>query len=151
MTRQLCYALLAALVPTFAALAQTAVTPGGVAPNGIVTLGTGSSASTLAPTIYANPVGAAASTPGTNTTTSGGGSATGSTGAAVSTGGISGTQSSPVSGTSVTSSGRAGSGGSSGSAAIAPSSSAPRWVLCPPSGTSGLTPFLTGTDLSCAP
>ena len=151
MTRQLCYALLAALVPTFPALAQTVVTPGGVAPNGIVTLGTGSSASTLAPTIYGNPVGAGASTTGTNTTTSGGGSATGSTGGAASSGGISAGQSSPASGTRVTSSLRAGSGGSSGSAAVAPSSSAPRWVLCPPSGTSGLAPFLTGTDLSCAP
>ena len=151
MTRRLSYALLAALVPTFPALAQTVVTPGGVAPNGIVTLGTGSSASTLAPASYANPVGAAPSTTSTSTTTSGGGSATGSTGGAASSGGISASQSSPASGTRVTSSFRAGSGGSSGSAAVAPPSSAPRWVLCPPSGTSRPAPFLTGTDLSCAP
>jgi len=40
----------------------------------------------------------------------------------------------------VTGAGR--SGGSSGGA---------NWVLCPPSGSSGLAPLFTGTDLSCAP
>jgi len=40
----------------------------------------------------------------------------------------------------VTGAGR--SGGSGGGA---------NWVLCPPSGSSGLAPLFTGTDLSCAP
>jgi hypothetical protein len=32
-----------------------------------------------------------------------------------------------------------------------PSISVPAWLVCPPSGASGMQPFVTGTDLSCAP
>jgi hypothetical protein len=33
----------------------------------------------------------------------------------------------------------------------APSSGIPAWVLCQPSGASGMQPFTAGTGLSCAP
>jgi len=49
------------------------------------------------------------------------------------------------------SSSQATSGGSSGGTNAAPSLSVPGWVMCPPSGASGMQPFLNGTDLSCAP
>jgi hypothetical protein len=49
------------------------------------------------------------------------------------------------------SSSQATSGGSSGGTTAAPSVSVPGWVLCPPSGASGMQPFLNGTELSCAP
>jgi hypothetical protein len=54
-------------------------------------------------------------------------------------------------------------GGRSGSAAAATDNSGqsstgvpasgnvPAWLTCPPSGASGIAPFLAGTDLSCAP
>jgi hypothetical protein len=45
--------------------------------------------------------------------------------------------------------GRSGSGGSSG--APSGSSGVPAWLLCPPPGSAGEAPFLTGTNLSCAP
>ena len=48
------------------------------------------------------------------------------------------------------SSGQSGSGGSS-SAPAGRSGSVPAWLLCPPSGASGMAPFLTGTNLACAP
>jgi hypothetical protein len=41
------YAALVSIAATFPALAQTAATPGGVTRNGIVTLGTGTSASAV--------------------------------------------------------------------------------------------------------
>ena len=44
-----------------------------------------------------------------------------------------------------------GSGISSATGTTARSSSVPAWLLCPPAGASGLAPFVTGTDLSCAP
>ena len=52
--------------------------------------------------------------------------------------------------------GSGGGRGGSGSAGATASGGSSRgggsnWVLCPPSGGSGLAPFLTGTDLSCAP
>jgi hypothetical protein len=49
------------------------------------------------------------------------------------------------------SSGQSGSGGSSAPGTAASTSSVPAWLLCPPSGASGMAPFLTGTNLSCAP
>jgi hypothetical protein len=149
MTQWLFHALMAALAVASPAVAQTAPTSGSVTLNRPVTLGAGSSASTVAPTSYGSPAGAAL--PTNSTTSQFGGSATGSTGGTASASGSSGSQSSAAGGARVTSSTRAGSGGSSGSAATAPSGSVPGWVLCPPSGTSGLQPFLTGTGLSCAP
>jgi hypothetical protein len=44
----------------------------------------------------------------------------------------------------------AGSSGQS-NAGVAASGNVPAWLTCPPSGASGIAPFLTGTDLSCAP
>jgi hypothetical protein len=38
-----------------------------------------------------------------------------------------------------------------GTGTTARSSSVPSWLLCPPTGAGGLAPFVTGTDLSCAP
>jgi hypothetical protein len=146
------YAVLVSIAAAFPALAQTAATPGGVTRNGTVTLGTGTSVSAVSPATSGTP---AAATQATATTTTGG-STTVSAGGAPSTGGASGggasgsrSSTSGISGSP--SSSRAASGGSSGSATTAPSSSAPAWVLCPPSGASGMQPFLAGTDLSCAP
>jgi hypothetical protein len=139
------YAVLVPIAAAFPALAQTAATPGGVTRNGIVTLGAGTSALAVSPTIYANPGAATQATPSTTM----GGPATGSAGGAPSsTGGSGGASGSRA---STTSSSRAASGGSSGSATTAPSSGAAAWVVCPPSGASGVQPFLVGTDLSCAP
>lgn len=41
--------------------------------------------------------------------------------------------------------------GSSGRTARTTGGGGDNWVLCPPAGASGIAPFLTGTDLSCAP
>src|SRR5947209_1540279 len=146
-------AVLVSVAAAFPALAQTAATPGSVTSSGVVTLGTGTSGSAESPTTSVSP--AAAATASTTT----GGSSTGSAGAAPSTngasggssGGGSGGRSSAASNTGSTSSASAASGGSSGSPVAAPSSSVPSWVLCPPSGASGMQAFLAGTDLSCAP
>lgn len=140
------YAVLVSIAAAFPALAQTAATPGGVTSNGIVTLAPGTSASTVPATTIVTPTAAAQATPSTTT----GGSATGSAGSGGSTGGTTGSQSSSLRNTGTTPS-RAASGGSSGSATTGPSSSAPAWVVCPPSGSSGIQPFLAGTNLSCAP
>jgi hypothetical protein len=43
------------------------------------------------------------------------------------------------------------SGRSSGASGGTSSGTAPAWILCPPSGVTGMEPFLTGTPLSCAP
>lgn len=90
---------------------------------------------------------ASAATPSitTNQTTAGGT-------AAIATGGTS-----PVAGTG--GGGRSGGSGRGGSTAGAGGGGASgggrggggNWVLCPPGGSSGTAPFLTGTDLSCAP
>jgi hypothetical protein len=56
-----------------------------------------------------------------------------------------------VSAGSTTSAAPSGSGGSSTARATASSNNVPNWLLCPPSGASGMAPFLTGTNLSCAP
>jgi hypothetical protein len=138
MKRSVCYALLVSITAASPVLAQTSATPGAATPNGIVTLGTSTSGSAASPTTNATTQPASA-------TTTTGGSATASAGSA------SATQSSSLGTAGSTSSPRATSGGSSGTALTAPSSGAPAWVLCPPSGASGLQPFLTGTDLSCAP
>jgi len=77
---------------------------------------------------------AATGTTATTGTTGSGGSASGSSAGGSSGGGRAGTASA---GGAARSSG-AGGGGS-------------HWVLCPPTGTTGLAPLFTGTDLSCTP
>jgi len=142
------YAVLVSIAAAFPALAQTAAPPAGVTSNGIVTLGTGPSASAVFPASSVAPAAASQATSGTTT----GGSATGGASSTSGTAaGASGSPSGTPAVTGSTSSSRAGSGGSSGGAATAPSISVPAWVLCPPSGASGIQPFLAGTDLSCAP
>jgi hypothetical protein len=63
-------------------------------------------------------------------------------------------------GGAVSGSGSAGGGGGGGRTATSSAGTAGRssgtgggthWVLCPPTGSSGLSPLFTGTDLSCAP
>lgn len=44
-----------------------------------------------------------------------------------------------------------GSSGSSKAGTAANSNNVPAWLLCPPSGATGMAPFVTGTNLSCAP
>src|SRR5215467_4600015 len=68
------YVALILLVAGFPALAQTAAAPGSVTSNGIVSLGTGTSA--IPSTAYSTPTAPTPPTPATTT----GGSATGSTG-----------------------------------------------------------------------
>ena len=46
---------------------------------------------------------------------------------------------------------QSGSSSSSAPGVATGSNSAPAWLLCPPSGAAGMAPFLTGTNLSCAP
>jgi hypothetical protein len=156
------YAVLVSIAAAFPALAQTAATPGGITRNGTVILGTGTSVSAVSPATSGTPAAAtqatATTTTGGSTTVSAGGapstggaSGGGASGGGASGGGASGSRSSTPGISGSPSSSRAASGGSSGSATTAPSSSAPAWVLCPPSGASGMQPFLAGTDLSCAP
>jgi len=155
-------ALLVFITVAFPAVAQTTATPGGVTSNGVVALGTGNAAASspilanpsasspiLASPAASSPILAnpAASTPSTAGTTTTGGSGSGSAGGVASSGG----NSSTLGNAGATPSSAAVSRGSSATAATAPSSSAPAWALCPPSGASGLQPFLTGTDISCAP
>ena len=110
----------------------------------------------VAGTNLANPFGAVnLPATGTASSTTASGSGTSTTGA--SSGGGFGAASTGSSGAAaVTSSGQSGSGqsgsgGSSGAGAPAGSGAVPAWLLCPPSGSSGLAPFMTGTNLSCAP
>ena len=145
MTAELFRTLLVSLVTAFPALAQTTAVPGGVTRNGIVTLGTGSSA--LAAPTYANPTTSTPSTPGTTAAASG----TSSVAGVASGGGAAGNRSTTLGGTGAAPSARAASGGSAGSATTAPASGAPAWVVCPPPGALGTQPFVAGTDLSCAP
>jgi hypothetical protein len=125
--------LLVALAPQ--ASAQTPATTGGAAG-----------------TSLASPYGALA-LPTTTAATPAGGSATGTTSGTSATGSTSGGGGgSNAAGTGgSTTSGRTASAGSSGTATTARPSSVPSWLLCPPTGAGGLVPFVTGTDLSCAP
>jgi hypothetical protein len=145
------FAVLVSIAAAFPALAQTAATPRGVTSNGIVTLGTGTSASAVFPATSVAPTVASQAASGTTTGSSATGSAGGVSSTSRASGGASGGPSGTPGVTGSTSSSRAGSGGSSGGSATAPSSGVPARVLCPPSGASGMQPFLAGTDLSCAP
>ncbi|HTV46502.1 MAG TPA: hypothetical protein VMF05_14410 [Stellaceae bacterium] len=121
------------------AAAQTAATPviagagGAAAASGAVQL----------PGITATTGAAIPTTPAvTGTATSG----TGTAGAAGSAGPHA---ANPVAAASTVASGGATPAATSSSSRA--SSVAPHWLLCPPSGASAGEPFLTGTDLSCAP
>ena len=130
MAKPLYMALLFSVVLADAAAAQTSGIAGtGLAnPYGAVTL----PGATVAPPITATaPSNSAAST------SSGGGSGTGA-GAAP---GTSAPAASPASGGSA----------AAGTAARSSSNNVPAWLLCPPSGATGVAPFVTGTNLSCAP
>jgi hypothetical protein len=98
----------------------------------------------------ANPYGAV-TLPGITTPS---GVAAGSNGPPAGTsvaGGSGGAVSAPPATSASSSPGQSRSNGSSATGATAGSNSVPAWLLCPPSGASGLAPFLTGTNLSCAP
>jgi hypothetical protein len=141
------------LALTLPAAAQTAATTssvpvagGGLAnPYGAVNLPTTTNTAVTAAQTNSAAAALTATTPGGSTTGSS------STGAASSTGSGSGSASSVATTGGSTTSGSTGSGNSSATGTTARSSTAPGWVLCPPTGASGLAPFVTGTDLSCAP
>jgi len=90
---------------------------------------------------------------GSATTATGAAAATGASGTATTT-----TASGGASGSSAGGSGGSGGGGRTGTAPAGGASPSPgtggggtHWVLCPPTGSSGLSPLFTGTDLSCTP
>jgi hypothetical protein len=87
------------------------------------------------------PTAAASGTTSTSTSTS---TATSGAAGGASTGGGGGARGSTTNssgGAATTGGGRSSSGSGTGT----------NWVICPPSGASGLAPLFTGTDLSCAP
>ena len=101
----------------------------------------------IAGTTQANPYGAV-TLPGTTVTPSTAATAPSVSAASTSSGGGSGGgggSSAPA--TSPASSGSA----AAGTAARSTSNNVRVWLLCPPSGATGMAPFVTGTDLSCAP
>ena len=130
MATQLCMTLLFSVVLDESAAAQTS----GIAGTGLT-----------------NPYGAV-TLPGTATPSNGAaGSNNSPTGvsAGVSSGVSVGSARSTTS--AAQSPGQSGAGGSSAPGTAAGSNSVPAWLLCSPSGASGMAPFLTGTNLSCAP
>lgn len=158
MTRRFIYA---ALISTAAApgFAQTTATPYSVTNRGIVALGNTTSLTATTTGVTANPAtpaqSAASSTaPGTTPTVAGSPRAV-STGAATGAGNTSTLSGASQSTTSRPNASRAASSasaaGAAGSAPGAASSNVPTWLLCPPSGVSGMEPFVVGTSLSCAP
>jgi len=131
MAKPLYMALLFSVVLTDAAAAQTSGIAGTTQanPSGAVTL----PGTTVAPSTTAlAPSNFPAST------SSGGGSGTGA-GAG------------PGPGTSAPAASPASGGAAAGTAARSSSNNVPAWLLCPPSGATGMAPFVTGTNLSCAP
>jgi len=132
-TKPLYMALLFLIVLARVAPAQTAATTGGVAG-----------------TSLANPYGAL-TLPGT-TTPSSGAAGQGSSTASTSSAGGSGSGAGAGSGASAATGAPASSRSAvTGTAARSGSSNVPAWLLCPPPGATGTAPFVTGTDLSCAP
>jgi len=127
-------ALVFAVALAAPAAAQTTATTGGIAgttlanPYGAVTL---RGAATTPATAAATPSNSAASAA----------SARGFGSGAEAGPGASAPAASPASGRSST----AGTKGRSNS------NNVPDWLLCPPSGATGMAPFVTGTNLSCAP
>jgi hypothetical protein len=76
----------------------------------------------------------------------GGGAAIGSAGGGAG-GGVRASSAASSSGAATTDSGRSASGARAGSGR----GTGTNWVVCAPSGASGIAPLFTGTDLSCAP
>src|SRR5215468_4815202 len=148
MTRGLIYAALISTAVAAQAFGQTTVIPYSVTNRGVVALGNSSTSLTATTTginaSLAAPVQSTSST-ATGTTVAGSTPGTAPTGAA--SGG--GSASTPSSASRAASS--ASPAGSSGSATGVASSKVPNWLLCSPSGASGMEPFLAGTNLSCAP
>jgi len=131
--KRLYTAFLISLTLAAPAAAQTTATTGGVAgttlanPYGAVTL------RGIAPAPATAAAGQSSATAGIS---SGGGSGIGGgTGP-----GASATTASPASGRS----------SAAGTGARSTSNNVPDWLLCPPSGATGMAPFVTGTNLSCA-
>jgi hypothetical protein len=152
MMRLVSYATLfwVAIVPQ--AFAQTTVTPSSVTSRGVVNLG--NNATALGAAAGTNPSTATTTQPTASTTsgTTPAGSTTGSARTGSSAGGGTASAASSASGAPRGGSSSApSSGGSSASATGTASSNVPAWLLCPPSGASGTEPFVTGTNLSCAP
>ena len=135
MAKPLYTALLFLIVLARVAPAQTAATTGGVAG-----------------TTLANPYGAVrlpAATAAPSTVSTGSSSAAAGVSPGIGSGGAA-IPARPVS-SAAPSSGHSGSGGSSAFGAATSSKGVPSWVLCPPPGATGIAPFVTGTELSCAP
>src|SRR5262249_41889785 len=152
MMRAISYAGVLSVAVYLQAVAQTTVTPYSVTSGGVVALGKGTTA--LTATTGANPSSATVAQPPSSTTT--GTTATGPTfnaaGPSSGPGGVpAGTPSSASRPSRAPSTSSRSSGGSSASATGAASSNVPAWLLCPPPGASGIEPFVTGTNLSCAP
>jgi hypothetical protein len=134
MAKPLYMALLFSVVLADAAAAQTSGTAGTTQANpyGAVTL----PGATVTPSTAATaPSNSAAST------SSGGGSGGGGGAGAGAGAGASAPATSPASSGSA----------AAGTAARSTSNNVRAWLLCPPSGATGMAPFVTGTDLSCAP
>src|SRR5215469_7370824 len=159
MTRRFIYAVLISAAAAAPGFAQTTATPYSVTNRGIVALGNNNTTA-LTPTttgVTANPAPAQSTSSTTTGTT---GTALGptpgtATGAASGAGNASILSSTSRSSTSRPSASRAvspaSSAGSPGNATGTASSNVPTWLLCPPSGASGMEPFVAGTSLSCAP
>src|SRR6516162_1721344 len=153
MIRAVSYAALFSAAVAAQGFAQNTVTPYSATNGGVVNLGNNGTPA-LTATIGANPSSATVAQPTSSTTTGTTATASTSSAAAASSGsggGTSSTLSSASRSTPATSSSSARSAGSSGSATGTASSNIPAWLLCPPSGASGMGAFVTGTSLSCAP
>ena len=160
MTRRFIYAVLISAAAAAPGFAQTTATPYSVTNRGVVALGTNNTTA-LTPTttgVTANPAAPAQSTSATTTGTTGTalgptpGTATGAASGAGNASTLSSTSRSSMSRPSASrAASPASSAGSPGSATGTASSNVPTWLLCPPSGASGMEPFVAGTSLSCAP
>jgi len=105
----------------------------------------------IAGTTQANPYGGV-TLPGTTVAPSTAAIAPNNLAARTSSGGGSGTGAGAGPGTpTVAASPASGGSAAAGTAARSSSNNVPAWLLCPPSGATGMAPFVTGTNLSCAP
>ena len=103
----------------------------------------------IAGTTQANPYGAV-TLPGTTVTPSTAATAPSNSAASTTSGGGAGGGAGGGSSAPATSPASSGSA-AAGTAARSTSNNVRAWLLCPPSGATGMAPFVTGTDLSCAP
>jgi hypothetical protein len=127
-------ALLFLIVLAAPAAAQTTATSGGVAG-----------------TSLANPYGAVTLPGATRPVTAAAGQSGSTAGTSPAGGSGAGAGAGPGASAATGSSVRQGSGGSSATGTATGSKSVPGWLLCAPPGATGMAPFVTGTDLSCAP